>query len=165
MTDDGVRTESYINEAGQPCYRTIGPNGTLEVENARVTDQLFAHGEVGVVNVTMIKEATRGAQPRRLPINDALLAQVSANDPSEETIRAMTPQRMREPVLFVEIGGILRLVDGTHRIIKRNRNRMTWVKAFVFIDAAVAAFQSPHFVIDPQGERRPFQVGEYFGLG
>lgn len=151
---DWATIEEYQNSLGQPCHRLIGGPLTVEVENARPTDESFFRNEIGTINVTKAWTLVpKGSKPTRIPISEALMDHVAKHVADEGVLRRMSHARMRDPVLMVMAERGFILIDGTHRLKKRIALGKTWVMVFALVPEAIAHCQVRSFTVGPDGTR------------
>ena len=146
-----------VTVLGDESYSIDGPGGRMIFEGTQIVDENFANDPLGAMNISKAWRIIRSAKPThifRFPIDEGLLNQLANTDLEEPAlIRALDPQRIDLPVLFLKEsrGGFL--VDGAHRVLANAMRGVTHVYGFIVTGDALRDIRVRVWTVDADGTK------------
>lgn len=127
------RLPGFALEADGRGYAIDTPNGRHRFRNVRVGDRTFVSEVFGHLNIGLALEIVSMLRlpPTKVPITDGLKRNISKIDIDPKLVRSMSESRRDEPILMLPGPDGMHVIDGSHRLTRRIRDRCKVVMAHI----------------------------------
>ncbi len=115
------------------------------------TAEIFEHDRLGSWNITSIRKMIDGNPEAYKPINvsmtdlntqSVIQSARQCNQNSDERINSLSVAKLSEPIILLKRSeGMLLLIDGTHRLLRLERDHAEFVRAIVINEEDVSRFK------------------------
>ena len=112
-------------------YAVQGPDGLHRIEGVRLNDEILDHERFGWLNVSHAKRLVEGAAPQTLPINDGLKRNLVNRQIDPARVASMSLAKRDAPILMVMGSDGVHVIDGGHRVRRRQSDGLTTVDAYL----------------------------------
>lgn len=112
-------------------YTVQGPDGLHRIEGVRLNDEILEHERFGWLNVSHAKRLVDGAAAQTLPISDGLKRNLANRPVDPGRASGMSLAKRDTPILMIMGSDGVHVIDGGHRVRRRQSDGLTTVDAYL----------------------------------
>lgn len=113
-------------------YSFQGPDGLHRIEGVRLNDEILEHERFGWINVSHAKRLAGDERPVSVAIDDHLMANLKRRHIDPSRAASMSVKKRDTPILMVMGSDGVHVIDGGHRVRRRQADGLASVEAHLF---------------------------------
>lgn len=132
---------SVIRRAFKGGYQIQNIDGVFAQFNAKTMDEIYLQPGLGILNISKALSYVRGmgkkARSQRFGIDDAMREHISTTEYDPALVASMSEKRRDEPVLLLQRGPGIDMIDGHHRLQRRFRDGLHFFDAITIAESSI----------------------------